>query len=132
MSNGATDLAHTVKAMRPMLPAKDFAVSTRFYTELGFRPETLAHGLVEMHMGPYSFILQNYYVPQWADNFVMHMRVADVRPWWDRIVALDLASRYGVKTAAPKLEDWGGLVAVLIDPCGVLWKIIQIPARQET
>jgi hypothetical protein len=105
-----------------MLPAKDFEISRRFYEELGFEPEILADGLVEMHLGAYSFILQNYYVEQWADNFVMHVRVSDVSLWWDRIVALDLAARYGIKARPPHPESWG-LVAGIIDLSGVLWRI---------
>lgn len=116
------DLVHTVLAMRPMVPAKDFQTSRRFYEELGFRPRLLTEGLVEMCLGSHSFILQDYYVEQWANNFVMHMRVSDVNPWWDRIVALNLASRYGVTTKAPHPESWG-LVAGIIDPSGVLWRI---------
>jgi hypothetical protein len=58
--------------MRPIVPAKDFQTSPRFYTELGFRPQILTERLVETHLGTYSFILQACYVPQWADNFVMH------------------------------------------------------------
>ena len=57
-------------------------------------------------------------------NFVIHLRVSDVQLWWDRIVALDLQSRFGVKATAPKFEEWG-LVAGLIDPSGVLWRIAQ-------
>jgi hypothetical protein len=38
-------LAKTVKAMRPMVPAKDFETIRRFYEELGFRAEVLADGL---------------------------------------------------------------------------------------
>ena len=67
----------TVKAMRPMVPAKDFEISKRFYLELGFRPQTLADRVVEMHLGAYSFILQDYYVEEWANNFVMHVLVDD-------------------------------------------------------
>jgi uncharacterized glyoxalase superfamily protein PhnB len=44
------------------------------------------------------------------------------------LVALDLGSRYGVKTQAPQLESWGVEVADVIDPAGVLWRIHQIPA----
>jgi hypothetical protein len=77
----------------------------------------LTDNLVETHLGSYSFILQGYYVQQWADNFVMHMRVSDVRLWWDHIARLDLAARYGVKTLPPKHEAWG-LVANVIDPSG--------------
>jgi hypothetical protein len=123
------NLAHTVRSIRPMVPAKDFEISKRFYLDLGFQPEQLSDKLIEMHLGAYSFILQAYYVEQWADNFVMHMLVSDLRLWWDRIVALDLGSRYGIKTRAPQLEDWG-LVAGVGDPSGVLWRIaekIQLP-----
>jgi hypothetical protein len=64
MSTNATILACTVKAMRPMVPAKDFEISKRFYIELGFEPKTLTDGLVEMQLGAFSFILQAYYVQQ--------------------------------------------------------------------
>ena len=127
MSTNATTLARTVMAMRPMVPAKDFEISKRFYIELGFEPKILTDRLVEMQPGAFSFILQAYYVQQWADNFVMHMRVSDVKLWWDHIVGLDLASRYGVKTRAPQMEDWG-FVAGVIDPSGVLWRIAEAPA----
>jgi hypothetical protein len=53
------------------------------YIELGFEPKALTDRLVEMQLGAFSFILQAYYVQQWADNFVMHMRVSDVKLWWD-------------------------------------------------
>jgi hypothetical protein len=43
-----------------------------------------------MHLGACSFILQDYYVKAWAENFVMHLRVSDLRLWWDHIVGLDL------------------------------------------
>jgi hypothetical protein len=113
-----------------MVPAKDFEISRRFYTELGFRPQTLDERLVEMHLGAYSLILQGYYVPAWADKFVMHMLVIDVNRWWNHISALDLASRYGVKVRAPRQES-GGLVAGIIDPSGVLWRIAEWSASTE-
>jgi hypothetical protein len=57
----------------------------------------------------------------------MHMLVSDLSLWWDHIVALDLPSRYGVKTSAPQLEAWD-LVAGLGDPSGVLWRIAEARA----
>jgi hypothetical protein len=127
MSGEVPDLADTIKALRPMVPARDFELSKRFYLDIGFRPQVLTGGLIEMHLGAYSFILQNYYVQLWADNFVMHMRVSDVRRWWNHIVALDLPTRYGIKTHAPHQEDWG-LVAGVVDPSGVLWRLSEIAA----
>jgi hypothetical protein len=124
MSNAAGNLGETVKAMRPMVPAKDYEISKRFYLDLGFRPRQLAERLFEMQLGPFSFILQDYYVEDWANNFVMHVLVTDLDRWWQQICALDLPGRYGVKTLSPKQESWG-VVAGLIDPCGVLWRFTQ-------
>src|SRR6202030_2009513 len=106
MSGDVGNLAQTVKAMRPMVPAKDLETSRQFYVDLGFRPRTLTDRLVEMSLGPCSFILQSYYVQQWADNFVIHMTVSNLNLWWDHILRLDLPSRYGVKTRAPQWEGW--------------------------
>ena len=73
-------------------------------------------------MGNFAFLLQDYFVQVWADNFVMHMLVNNLDQWWEAISALDLASRYGVHAPRPpKLEPWGLRVAYVFDPAGVLW-----------
>jgi hypothetical protein len=59
-----------------------------------------------MQVGAFSFILQDYYVREWADNFVVHVTVSDVGLWWDHIGSLDLASRYGVKLQPPEPQGW--------------------------
>src|SRR5262249_50947289 len=124
--------ASAIRGMRPMLPAKDFEISKRFYLDLGFQARMLTDGLAEMHLGAFSFILQNYYVQQWADNLVIHLFVSDVSLWWDHIVTLDIASHYGVKTRAPQLESWGVRVAGVVDPSGVLWRIHEVPASTNS
>jgi hypothetical protein len=89
-----------------------------------FRIEELGRDLAEMHLGDHSFLLQNYYVEQWAGNFMMHMLVDDLPAWWAHVSSLDLASRYGVQPPRPpKHESWGLEVAYLVDPSGVLWHI---------
>jgi hypothetical protein len=62
MSNGAMELAQTVRSMRPMVPAKAFEISKRFYIDLGFQLRLLTDNLVEMRLRAYAFILQNYYI----------------------------------------------------------------------
>jgi hypothetical protein len=116
--------------MRPMVPARDFEISKRFYGELGFHPRPLIDRLAEMQLGVFSFILQGYYVREWADNFVVHLTVSDVGLWWGHFVSLDLPARYGVKTKAPQSEDWA-VVAGVTDPSGVLWRIAEIPASNS-
>jgi hypothetical protein len=79
MPNGATNLVNTVMAMRPIIPARNFAISRRFYGDLGFQPRALTDALVEMCLADHSFILQDYYVQQWAGNCVMHPLVGSCR-----------------------------------------------------
>ena len=129
MPSSERDRSKTVKAMRPFVPAKDFARSKAFYSDLGFRAEHLGDKLVEMHLGTYSFLLQDYYVEAWAGNFMMHVLVDGLDDWWSDIAALDLATRYGVEPPrAPKLEPWGLRVAYVFDPSGVLWHFAERPA----
>ncbi|MGB7832689.1 MAG: VOC family protein [Xanthobacteraceae bacterium] len=127
MSVEAASLSRTVSAMRPMVPAKDFEISKRFYIELGFQPRLLTDRLVEMQLGVFSFILQAHYVREWADNFVVYVTVSDVGLWWDHIVSLDLPERYGARTQAPQSQGWA-VVASVTDPSGVLWRFAQTQA----
>jgi hypothetical protein len=124
MSVEAASLARAVRAMRPMVPAKNFDMSKRFYVDLGFQPRPLTDRLVEMQLGVFSFILQSYYVREWAENFVVHVTVSDVGLWWDHIVSLDLPGRYGVKIRAPESQGWA-VVAGVNDPSGVLWRFAE-------
>ena len=125
LSNRA--LAAGVIALRPFLPAKDFQVSLSFYEALGFQAEAHGDDLVELHLGTYSFLLQNYYVAEWAGNFMMHVLVSDLDAWWEQIQALDLPSRFSVPSPRPpKAESWGLTVAYVIDPSGVLWHFAQV------
>jgi hypothetical protein len=110
-----------------MVPARDFEVSKRFYIELGFQPRPLTDRLVEMQLGVFSFILQDYYVREWADNFAVHVTVSDVGLWWDHIVSLHLPARYGVKILAPEPQGWA-VAAGVTDPSGVLWRFAETQA----
>jgi len=124
------DAGGGVIALRPFVPAKNFEFSKRFYRDLGFRTEVIAPALVEMHVGQHSFLLQDFYVPEYAGNFVMHMLVDNVQVWWDRLCAIDLPGRYGLENPrAPVVA--GPLKAThFADPSGILWHIAQ-PLRMR-
>ena len=92
MLSSETDIV----AMRPAVPAKDYAESLRFYETVGFQSRALGPTLMEMRLGQYSFLLQDFYVPEFANNFVMHMLVGNVDDWWAHI-----EERADVKCATP-------------------------------
>ena len=126
---GTEALAAGIKELRPFVPARDFDKSLAFYEALGFTSQRLGPDLAEMRMGAHSFLLQNYHVPAYAENFVMHMIVDDVDAWWAHIVSMKIEDTYGTtwKPRAPALQTWGLIVAFVADPSGVLWHFAQRP-----
>jgi len=110
---------------RPFVPAKDFARSKAFYAALGF--ETLLDGEVAIFgIGATSFLLQNYFQEEWANNFMMQLMVDDLDAWWRHIEALDLPGSFGVPAPrAPTAQPWGLRIAYVVDPSGVLWHVAE-------
>ncbi len=125
--NPVTELIPGIRAFRPFLPAKEFEKSLRFYEAIGFRTHKLGETMAEMSLGTHAFLLQGYYVKEWADNMMMHVLVNNVQAWWQHIHSLDLAGQFGISPPPPpRVEPWGLTVAYLTDPAGVLWHFAEV------
>ena len=106
------------------VPAKDFALSRRFYHDLGFHENWGDDQACQFEIEGYRFILQNFYVKDHAGNFMMSLMVEDADKWWEYIQNADLAKKYDLYMAKPPaLQPWGLRVLYLTDPTGVLWHI---------
>ena len=86
--------------LKAFVPAKDFAQSKRFYADLGFTQRSEGGGVAYFACGSCAFLLQDYYVQEFAENSVMHLLVADVQAWHRHVVDSGLAKRYGVNVTA--------------------------------
>lgn len=116
-----------IRSFRPFLPAKHFETSLRFYQATGFKAYKLGDALAELSLGSHAFLLQGYYVKEWAENSVMHVLVDDVFAWWQHVNSLDPANQFGISTPAPpRVEPWGLTVAYVFDPSGVLWHFAEV------
>ncbi len=111
--------------LKPFVPAKDFALSRRFYADLGFVEASEMGGVAYFHHGDVSFLLQDFYDKSLAENLMLHLLVEDVSAWHARVVATELASRYGVKLSEIVRQPWRMRDFTLHDPSGVLWRIAQ-------
>ena len=109
--------------IKAFVPAKDFDRCKQFYQELGFALAWSSDDLAYFRNGTSSFLLQNFYNKEHADNFMMHLLVEDADAWWREVQARDLVARYGVKAEPPADRPWGIRDFVIIDPTGVLWRI---------
>lgn len=115
---------NTIEA-KAFVPSRDFALSKRFYQDLGFDVAWSSEDLAYFRHGSSSFLLQNFYNKEHAGNFMMHLLVEDVEAWWSHVHAMGLAAKYGVKVEPPADRPWGIRDFVVIDPTGVLWRIGQ-------
>lgn len=111
--------------IKAFVPARDFALSKRFYADLGFAQASDFDGVACFHHGDVSFLLQDFYIEDVAKNLMMHLLVEDVEAWWELARRADLPARYGVTLGEIQLQPWGMRDFVLFDPSGVLWRIGQ-------
>ncbi len=121
------DDRYSVDDVRAFVPAKDFACSRRFYEALGWSTVwTDDDGLALMELAGHRFMLQNFYVQQWAENFMITIVVADAAAWFERISAALAGGRFdGARVAPPAVQDWGATVTYAWDPSGVLLHFTQ-------
>jgi catechol 2,3-dioxygenase-like lactoylglutathione lyase family enzyme len=109
------------------LPTRSLAESLDFYIRmgwrLGFREETLA--LVEL--GAARFLLQSTYLPEWAENTMVHLTVDDARAWYRRAMRVQLEGAFSaVAIRPPERTDYGAVVTHVTDPSGVILQFAEL------
>ncbi|BAV99379.1 integron gene cassette protein [Lysobacter enzymogenes] len=109
--------------LKAFVPARDFERSKAFYQALGFEVPWSSQDLAHVRHGRVAFLLQRFYVPEHAGNFVMHLLVENADDWHARALAADAAGSFGARIDAPQDRPWGIRDFTLTDPSGVLWRI---------
>jgi hypothetical protein len=115
----------TIRDLKAYVPAKNFDISKRFYTALGFTPSPAFGGSVDFELGGSRFRLQDYYVADWANNFMIVMPTDDVDAWHQHAteVVRDPAFEDARVAAIQTIEQWR--VLHVHDPSGVLLVFVQ-------
>jgi len=112
--------------LKTFVPARDFELSKDFYQTMGFKLGWADEQLAYFSHGEHcAFLLQNFYVKEQAENFVMHLLVEEVDAWWAQIQAARLDERFDTRLIAPQDQPWGMREFMAFDPSGVLWRIGQ-------
>lgn len=90
-------VAYETAVARPFVPAKDFEVSKRFYLQIGFQLLLDAGEVAIFRIGRSSFLLQNHYNKEWAENFMMQLMVDDCHG--------PISSDTSIRAFSPRDED---------------------------
>ncbi|HSH72740.1 MAG TPA: VOC family protein [Methylophilaceae bacterium] len=121
-SNLATNNLTTLE-IKAFVPAKDFALSQQFYQDIGFEKRSEGGGVAYFCFEHCAFLLQDYYVKTYADNFMMHLLVADVDAWHKQVTDANIAEKYGSRVSEVAMQPWKMRDFTFNDPAGVLWRI---------
>ncbi len=115
--------------LRPFIPARDFAVSKRFYAALGWETRDVDTGLALVRVADgQHFYLQDYYIQQVAENTMLHLTVTDAQAWHQRVESVLRNDAYpGARVQPPRLQPYGAIVTFVHDPAGVLLHLCQWP-----
>ena len=113
----------TAIEIKAFVPAKDFALSKRFYQDLGFTVAWSSESLAYIRHGNTSFLLQEF--PEGIDNFMMHLLVQDVDAWWAHVQDQGIVTKYDVMVEPVSDKPWGLRDFAISDPSHVLWRIGQ-------
>jgi hypothetical protein len=107
------------------MPAKNFEQSKRFYVALGFAMSEGWGGTADFELNGSRFRLQDYYIKDWADNFMVVMGVDDVEAWHQRAREIASSAEFdNIRIKPPEAVD-GSLVLHVFDPSGVLLVFVQ-------
>lgn len=115
----------SINDFKVYMPAKNFEQSKRFYSALGFAMSEGWGGAADFELNGNRFRLQDYYVKDWADNFMVVMGVDDVESWHERAREIASSGECGhIRIKPPEAVD-GSLVLHVVDPSGVLLIFVQ-------
>jgi catechol 2,3-dioxygenase-like lactoylglutathione lyase family enzyme len=108
--------------VRAFIPAKDFALSKRFYAALGWETCDVGPGLALVKLGDRQhFYIQDYYLKDVAENSMLHVTVESAHDWHAHVVSVLQAGDFvGGRVQSPSRQPYGASVVFVHDPTGVL------------
>ena len=115
----------TVREITQFVPAKDIESSKRFYIGLGCKLNYQTGKFYQFELSGCRFYLQDFYVKEYADNYMMHFSVEDIESWYKQVVKLieefPISDRGLPKIIGPpQLELSGAKSFQIVDPTSVL------------
>ena len=113
----------TAVEIKAFVPAQNLEVSKAFYAALGFEVPWSSDDLAYVRYGDTSFLLQLFFVPEHAHNFMMHLLVENADDWHSHVLASGVVGTFGVRLGAPQDQPWRLRDFTLTDPAGILWRI---------
>ncbi len=111
-------------SLEPFVPSgSNFESAKQFFQELGFKLGWDAGDYAGFERDGCKFILQNYDKTEFAQNFMVSVRVSNVEEFRNDLLAKKLPERFGIRIGELTQQPYGREVNI-IDMAGVCWHFV--------
>ena len=112
-------------SLEPFVPSgKNFEGSKQFFQELGFKISWDAGDYLGFEKDGLKFILQKFENVEFAQNFMLSVKIENAEEFWMELTDKKLSERFGVRIGKPTKQPYG-IEVNIIDIAGVCWHFVQ-------
>ena len=112
-------------SLEPFVPSgENFEGSKQLFTALGFNITWDAGDYVGFEKDGCRFVLQKYVNKEFAENFMISVKVADVQEFWREVNEKQIPQKFGIRISPPKQMPYGK-ESNMIDSAGVCWHFVE-------
>ena len=112
-------------SLEPFVPSgSNFDGSKQFFRELGFNIAWDGGEYIGFERDGCKFILQKYDDKEFAQNFMLSVRVGNVEEFRDEVIKKQLPEKFGIRIGQVTQQPYGKEVNI-IDIAGVCWHFVE-------
>lgn len=115
----------TFISLAPFVPSgADHEKSKHLFLALGFNVTWDAGDYTAFENGNCRFILQSFDNKEFAENFMVNVKISDAKEFWQQLNDKKLAEEFGIRISKPISQPYG-LEVNVIDLAGVCWHFVE-------
>jgi hypothetical protein len=112
-------------SLEPFVPSgSNFEGSKQLFQELGFKINWDAGEYIGFQRDSCKFILQKYENREFAENYMVSVKVSSAKEFYDEVMAKQLPEKFGIRISAPGEQPYG-IEVNIIDIAGVCWHFVE-------
>jgi hypothetical protein len=112
-------------SLEPFVPSgNNFEGSKQLFQELGFNINWDAGDYIGFERDGCKFILQKYNKKEFAENFMINVKISSAEEFWKEVNEKGLVDKFGIRVNPPKQQPYG-IEVNLIDLAGVCWHFVE-------
>jgi hypothetical protein len=114
-----------ILSLEPFVPSgSNFDGSKQLFQELGFTVNWDAGDYVGFGKDGCKFILQKYHNKEFAENFMISVKIDNAEQFWKEVSEKKLPEKFGIRISKPTQMPYGKEVNI-IDLAGVCWHFVE-------